>query len=335
VSFDEGVDRMERRALWPGLAVDSWTPTRETVHMWTQIVGKIRMTLSAPVNQWWHVTLFVNARGLTTGAIFVGSRVLEIAFDFVDHVLVVRTSDGESISWSLLDRSVARFYVDIVDTLGRLGVDVAIHPMPNEVQVAIPFPEDTVHATYVPEHAHAFWQQLIQANRVLQRFRSGFRGKASPVQFFWGSMDLAVARFSGRPAPTHPGGVPNCPDSVMREAYSDELCSAGFWSGGGSEGAFYSYAYPAPAGYESTGLPEGATFSAEYGEFLLPYETVRQSPDPDLAVLEFLRTTYSAAARLGDWPPDLDSGRGMPRSPRSPAEHGSLQHGSVEKGAVT
>lgn len=296
---------MADNASWPALAVESWTPTRDTLHMWTQIVGKIRMALAAPVNHWWHVTLRVDARGLTTGAIPVGARLLEIAFDFVDHVLLVRTSDGGQVIIPLPGRSVAQFYVEVFDALRHLEVEVAIHPTPNEVEVAIPFADDTVHATYVPEHATAFWRQLIQADRIMQRFRSGFRGKVSPVHFFWGAMDLAVTRFSGRTAPPHPGGAPNCPDSVMREGYSHELSSAGFWPGGGAEGAFYSYAYPAPDGYTEAELPPGASFSAEYGEFLLPYEAVHASADPDATVLAFLHATYDTAARRGDWPAEL------------------------------
>ncbi|KQR50833.1 hypothetical protein ASF88_16520 [Leifsonia sp. Leaf336] len=292
-------------AAWPSLAVQSWTPTRDTLHMWTQIVGKIRMALAAPVNHWWHVTLRVDARGLTTGAIPIGSRLLEIAFDFLDHVLLVRTSDGGKVSIPLPGRSVAQLYAEVFDALRHLDVEVVIHPSPNEVEVAIPFADDTVHSTYVPEQATAFWRQLIQADRVLQRFRSEFRGKVSPVHFFWGAMDLAVTRFSGRTAPPHPGGAPNCPDSVMREGYSHELSSAGFWPGGGSEGAFYSYAYPAPDGYAEAELPPGASFSEEYGEFLLPYEAARASADPDATVLAFLRATYAAAAQRADWPPEL------------------------------
>lgn len=292
-------------AAWPSLAVQSWTPTRDTLHMWTQIVGKIKMALAAPVNHWWHVALRVDARGLTTGAIPIGSRLLEIAFDFLDHVLLVRTSDGGQVSLPLPGRSVAQLYAELFDALRHLDVEVVIHPTPNEVEVAIPFADDTVHATYVPEQATAFWRQLIQADRILQRFRSEFRGKVSPVHFFWGAMDLAVTRFSGRTAPPHPGGAPNCPDSVMREGYSHELSSAGFWPGGGSEGAFYSYAYPAPDGYAEAELPPGASFSEEYGEFLLPYEAARASADPDATVLAFFRATYAAAAQRADWPPEL------------------------------
>ncbi|MGN7862458.1 DUF5996 family protein [Microbacterium sp. 22303] len=300
---------------WPALAVDDWTPTRDTLHMYTQIVGKVKMVLAAPVNHWWHVTLFVDSRGLTTGAIPVGDRILELSFDFVDHVLVARTSDGRGDTL-VLGGSVARFYADVMALLSRLDVDVRIHPVPNEVADAIPFPDDTVHATYVAEHARLFWQQLVQADRVLRRSRSEFRGKVSPVHYFWGAMDLAVTRFSGRPAPVHPGGAPNCPDSVMVEGYSDELSSAGFWPGGGAEGAFYAYAYPAPDGYAAAEMPEGASFDAALGEFLLPYETVRQAPDPDALVGAFLQATSAAAANLADWPP-------APQAPAIPADRAS------------
>lgn len=303
---------MVSAGLWPGLRTDDWGATRDTLHMWTQIVGKIGMALAAPVNHWWHVTLHVNARGLTTGAIPVDGQIVEIAFDFIGHELILRTSDGRSVVFPLRGQSVAQFYAEVFDALGRLAVDVAIHASPNEVAIAIPFPDDTVHATYVPEHANAFWLQLIQADRVLRLFRSEFRGKVSPVHFFWGASDLAVTRFSGRAAPPHPGGIPNCPDSVMREAYSAQLCSAGFWPGGGEEGAFYSYAYPAPPGYSSSPMPDGVRFSEELGEFLLPYETARNAADPEATVLRFLRSTYAAAELLGDWPADLRSGATVP-----------------------
>ncbi|MFF1571294.1 DUF5996 family protein [Leifsonia sp. NPDC058292] len=287
---------------WPGLLVASWEPTRDTLHMWTQIVGKIKMALTPPVNHWWHVTLRVSARGLTTGAMPTDAGMLDIEFDFVDHALVLRTSAGAREAFPLQGLSVARFYAETFDALRRLGVEVTIHPRPNEVEVAIPFVDDTAHCVYEPGPAHAFWQQLIRAQQVLQLFRSEFRGKVSPVHFFWGAMDLAVTRFSGRPAPAHPGGVPNCPDRVMLEGYSHEISSAGFWPGGGAEGAFYSYAYPAPDGYEKAEVPDGAFFSERYGEFLLPYETVRTSAEPVRTVLEFLRATHRAAAGLGQWP---------------------------------
>lgn len=284
------------------LPVDSWQPTRDTLHMWTQIVGKVRMALTPPVNHWWHVTLYPSARGLSTGPILAPSGILDIEFDFIEHELVLRTSDGGRRALPLAGQSVASFYEETLSALRELGVPVEIHPVPNEVAVAIPFADDTIHCTYDPEHAQAFWRQLIDAERQLQSFRSGFTGKVSPVHYFWGAMDLAVTRFSGRTAPRHPGGAPNCPDSVMLEGYSHELSSAGFWPGGGAEGAYYSYAYPAPEGFAEAPVPAGAFFSEELGEFLLPYETVRRSTDPDALVREFLDATYRAAADLGHWP---------------------------------
>lgn len=283
------------------LPVDSWQPTRDTLHMWTQIVGKIRMALTPPVNHWWHVTLYLSARGLSTGPIQTPAGIVDIEFDFIEHELVLRTSDGGRRAFPLAGQSVASFYAQTFDALSALGVSVEIHPVPNEVAVAIPFAEDTTHCTYDPRQAGAFWHQLIDADRQLRQFRSGFTGKVSPVHYFWGAMDLAVTRFSGRTAPRHPGGAPNCPDSVMFEGYSRELSSAGFWPGGGAEGAYYSYAYPAPEGFADAPVPEGAYFSEELGEFLLPYETVRHSADPDALVQEFLDATYRAAADLGRW----------------------------------
>ena len=284
------------------LPVDSWQATRDTLHMWTQIVGKIRMALTPPVNHWWHVTLYLSARGLSTGPIPIRAGILDIEFDFVEHRLVLRTSEGGRRVLPLAGQSVASFYSATMESLGELGVAVEIHPVPNEVEVAIPFADDTDHCTYDPEQAQAFWRQLIDAGTQLQRFRSRFIGKVSPVHYFWGAMDLAVTRFSGRPAPRHPGGAPNCPDSVMFEGYSHELSSAGFWPGGGAEGAYYSYAYPAPAGFADAQVPVGAFYSEELGEFLLPYEVVRSADDPDALVQEFLESTYRAASELGDWP---------------------------------
>lgn len=284
------------------LPIDDWRDTRDTLHLWTQVVGKIRMALTPPVNHWWHVMLYLSARGLSTGPIPIPAGVLDIEFDFVEHRLVLRTSDGGERVLPLAGQSVASFYEGTLKALGELGVEVRIHPVPNEVEVAVPFADDVEHCTYVPEHAHAFWLQLIDADRQLRRFRSDFTGKVSPVHYFWGAMDLAVTRFSGRDAPAHPGGAPNCPDSVMLEGYSRELSSAGFWPGGGAEGAYYSYAYPAPEGFSDAPVPAGAYFSAELGEFLLPYETVRRSADPDALVQEFLQATYRAAAALGRWP---------------------------------
>ncbi|NYJ25212.1 hypothetical protein HNR13_003499 [Leifsonia shinshuensis] len=265
-------------------------------------MGKVRMTLTPPVNHWWHVTLYLSARGLSTGPIPIPAGVLDIEFDFVAHELVIRTSGGGRRAVPFVGQSVATFYAATLEALGELGVAVAIHAAPNEVEIAVPFAEDTEHCTYVPDHAHAFWQQLIDADRQLRRFRSDFSGKVSPVHYFWGAMDLAVTRFSGREAPEHPGGAPNCPDRVMLEGYSHELSSAGFWPGGGAEGAYYSYTYPAPEGFADAPVPAGAFYSDEFGEFLLPYETVRRSADPDALVQEFLQATYRAAAELAAWP---------------------------------
>lgn len=287
---------------WPSLRVDDWTTTRETLHLWTQIVGKIRMALSPMVNHWWQVTLYVSARGLSTGAIPDGTRVLDIEFDFVDHVLRMRTSDGCVAKVALEPKSVSEFYLETIRSLSGMGVDVHIAATPNEVEPAIPFVDDHVHASYDRDAATLFWRQLVQADRVIREFRSHFTGKVTPVHFFWGAMDLACTRFSGRTAPEHPGGAPNCGDWVMVEGYSHELSSCGFWPGGGDEGAFYAYAYPTPDGFEKAPVgPDGAFWSDEFRQFLYPYEKARTAADPDAAVAEFLHATYAAAADLGHW----------------------------------
>ncbi|NUT40659.1 MAG: hypothetical protein HOV86_11800 [Thermoactinospora sp.] len=287
---------------WPRLRVDDWTATRDTLHMWLQIVGKVRMAHTPMVNHWWNATLYVSPRGLTTSAVPYSEGVFDLEFDFVIHKLRLRTSTGGSAEIALEPRSVADFYGELMSTLAALGVPTTIRAVPNEVESAIPFAEDRQHHSYDPAAAHAFWQQLIHADRVLGAYRSDFVGKSSPVHFFWGAMDLACTRFSGREAPPHPGGVPNCADWVMVESYCQELASCGFWPGGGQEGAFYAYAYPAPDGYqEQPVLPEGAFYSAELGEFVLPYETVAVAQDPDRMVAEFLESTYEAAARLAAW----------------------------------
>lgn len=294
---------MEKRGeSWPSLEVEAWAPTRETLHMWLQIIGKLRMVGSPFLNHWWHVTLSLSARGLSTGPIPLDGVILDIEFDFVDHRLVLRTSEGGREEIALQPMTVAEFYRLTFEALGRLGVELEIHPTPNEVDPAIPFPTDVEHRSYEPEQVHAFWRQLIRADGVLRRLRAEFRGKASPVHLFWGALDIATTRFSGRPAPLHPGGVPNCPDRVMIEGYCDEISSSGFWPGGGREGAFYSYAYPEPEGYAQTTVPGGAYYDHALGEFVLPYEVVRQSSDPTALALEFLRVTTAAAARLGEWP---------------------------------
>ncbi|GAB3458492.1 DUF5996 family protein [Streptomonospora sediminis] len=287
---------------WPALAVDEWTRTRDTLHMWTQIVGKVRLAHSPMVNHWWQVPLYVCARGLTTSAVPCGNGVFDAEFDFCDHRLHLRASDGRSSEVALESKPVAAFYAETVGALADIGVDAPIMARPVEVERSVPFPEDTAPAAYEPEHAHLFWGQLVAAHRVLSRFRSRFIGKTSPVHFFWGAMDIAVTRFSGRAAPPHPGGAPNCADWVMVEAYSDELSSCGFWPGGSAEGTFYCYAYPEPAGFSEHPVgPQGAYYDTALGEFLLPYADVRRAPDPDAALLEFLQGGYEAAAVNGDW----------------------------------
>nr|WP_296064567.1 DUF5996 family protein [uncultured Actinoplanes sp.] len=282
---------------WPRLRVADWTDTRDTLHMWTQIVGKVRMAHAPAVNHWWHVTLYPSARGLTTSAIPYEAGVFDIEFDFLDHRLRLRSSDGGDRTVALEPKSVAEFYAETMDALAALGVPTKIHAVPNEVDPAVPFAEDHVHAAYDPQAAQLFWRQLLQAGRVMGQVRSEFYGKASPVHFFWGAMDLAYTRFSGRPAPQHPGGAPNCPPSVMHEGYSHELASCGFWPGGGEEGAFYAYAYPSPPGYASA----AAGFDRDLGEYVLPYEAVAGAADPDAALAGFLRSTFRVAADLAGW----------------------------------
>lgn len=284
---------------WPALRVQDWADTRETLHMWTQIVGKVRLALAPMVNHWWQVPLYISARGLTTSAI-PGRRTFDMEFDFVDHRLVLRTTTGAVESVALEAKPVADFYRETMDALHRAGIDVTILARPVEVEESIPFAEDRTHASYDPGQAQAFWGQLVQAARVLAEFRSRFVGKVSPVHFFWGGMDLAVTRFSGRTAPEHAGGAPNCADWVMTEGYSHELSSAGFWPGGDGEGMFYAYAYPEPPGFADHPVPVGG-YSREWSQFLLPYETVRTAADPDALLLDFLQATYEAAAVNGDW----------------------------------
>jgi hypothetical protein len=290
------------RTAWPRLRVADWTATRDTLHMWTQVVGKIRLAQAPLLNHWWQVTLYVSPRGLTTGAVPYAGGSFDLELDFVDHRLRIRTSDGGQREVALVSRPTAEFYAETMRALGELGLEVSIDPRPNEVDPAIPFDQDHEHATYDPEAAHLFWRQLVQADRVIGEFRSHFVGKVSPVHFFWGAMDLACTRFSGREAPEHPGGAPNCGDWVMVEGYSRELSSCGFWPGGGEEGAFYSYAYPQPDGYaEAPAGPDGAYWSTEFRQFLLPYEVVADSADPDRTLTEFLQATYAAAAEHAGW----------------------------------
>ena len=287
---------------WPALRVDGWAKTRDTLHMWSQIVGKIRLAQAPMINHWWQVTLYVSARGLTTSAIPHGRRIFDMEFDFCDHLLRIRESSGAQRTVALAPKPVAQFYLETTAVLRELDLDVPIRTIPTEVERAIPFEDDYEHASYDPDAAHLFWRQLLQAHRVLSEFRSRFIGKVSPVHFFWGSFDLALTRFSGRTAPTHPGGAPNCPDWVMVEGYSHELSSCGFWPGGGDEGSFYAYAYPEPKGFRDYPIrPDAAYYSDDAGQFLLPYEVVRTAPDPDRTLLEFLQTSYEAAAERGDW----------------------------------
>ncbi len=289
---------------WPALDYAASADTLATLHLVTQIAGKVRLVLSPWTNHAWHVPLYVTARGLTTSPIAHGTRVFEIDLDLLDHRLEIRTNDGGTQGFGLGPRPVAETYAETMEALRRLGLPVAIHTRPCEIPDAIPFEEDRTHAAYDAAAVRRFHGALVQADRVLKRFRAGFTGKASPVHFFWGSFDLAVTRFSGRPAPTHPGGVPNLPDWVAREAYSHEVSSAGFWPGNAAhpEAAFYAYAYPEPDGFADTGVaPPGAGYDATLGEFLLPYEEVRRAPDPDAALLAFLESTYDAASRLGAW----------------------------------
>ncbi|MBW4620568.1 MAG: hypothetical protein KME17_14590 [Cyanosarcina radialis HA8281-LM2] len=290
--------------IWPDLPLAAWQDTYATLHLWTQIVGKIRLALAPNLNHWWHSTLYVTPRGLTTGAIPYATRNFQISFDFLEHQLQIDTSDGITKRIALAPRSVADFYRDVMDALSEMGIKVPIWTMPQEVAEPIPFDRDDRHTAYDPEYAQRCWRILVQADRVMSAFRSRFIGKSSPVHFFWGSFDLAVTRFSGRPAPEHPGGIPNMSDWVTREAYSHEVSSCGFWPGGGSivEPVFYAYAYPAPEGFpDYTVQPKEAFYSSQMQEFILPYEAVRQADDPDATLLAFFQSTYEAAANLGHW----------------------------------
>jgi hypothetical protein len=291
-------------SAWPPLPLDAWRDTYATLHLWLQIAGKVRLARTPPVNHSWHTTLYVTPRGLTTSPIPHGHATFEISFDFIAHELTIASSDGRAGGFPLAPQSVAQFYRGLMDELRRLSLGVRIYATPNEIPDAIPFAEDETHTSYDRDAAARFWRIVAQSDRVLKEFRGGFIGKCSPVHFFWGAPDLAVTRFSGRPAPEHPGGVPGLPDRVVREAYSHEVSSLGFWPGGGpiDFAAFYSYAYPEPAGYaEAAVAPAGAFYSKDLREFILPYDAVRTAPSPDEALLAFARTTYEAAADLGKW----------------------------------
>ena len=289
-------------STWPALPLAEWQDTRDTVHMWTQIVGKVRMALAPPVNHWWHTTLYLSPRGLTTSLIPNGAGGLEIEFDFRAHRLTMETTEGQRLAVALEPKPVAQFYAETMAALKELGLDVDLLARPVEVEPAIPFADDYEHASYDPDAAERFWRLLLQSHRVFSRFRGRFAGKASPVHFFWGAFDLAATRFSGRSAPRHPGGAPNCADWVMEEAYSHEVSSAGYWPGGGGEGVYYAYAYPEPEGFADFPVrPGAASYSAELREFILPYEVVRTAADPDGVLLDFLQSTYEAAAELAHW----------------------------------
>ena len=301
--------------MWPELPYAAWRDTLQTVHLWAQIVGKIRVTLTPWLNHSWHVPFYVTARGIGTSPMPFDTEYLEIDFDFVAHRLTARTSRSDEGGFALTPMSVANFYNRVFAMLRGLSVAVAIDDLPSEM-VGVPrYSQDHAHASYDAASVHNFWRALLQADRVFKLFRSGFLGKASPVHFFWGSFDLAATRFSGHGAPKHPGGVPGLPDAIACEAYSHEESSVGFWPGSDSfpHPAFYSYAYPEPAGYRAYKVTAAAHFDATLGEFILPYEAVRTAADPDALLLDFLTTTYAAAADCGGWDrAALDCAIGVP-----------------------
>ena len=289
---------------WPALPFAEWEDTATTLHMWTQIAGKIRLTLSPWTNHSWHVTLYVTSRGLTTSPIPYGFHTFEIRFDFIDHELRILKSDGAVRTVKLQSQSVAKFYRAVMKALNDLELPIKINMLPNEIPNPIPFDRDEEHRAYDPEYANRFWRVLVQSDRVFKEFRARFCGKCSPVHFFWGSFDLAVTRFSGRPAPPHPGGIPHLPDAITREAYSQEESSLGFWPGnaGAPTPIFYSYTYPEPPGFtEAKVQPAAAFYDPNFREFMLPYDVVRTAERPDEMLLEFAQSTYDAASILGKW----------------------------------
>src|SRR5665213_1092533 len=304
------------RVSWPELPIAAWRETYETLHLWTQIAGKIRLARAPWLNHSWHVALYVTARGLTTSPIPDGTRTFQIDFDFIDHDLRISTSDGARRRFALVGQSVASFYAAVMAALAELGIQIAIDEMPSELPEPVRFSLDRKHASYDPDAVQRFLQILVNVDRVFKQFRTGFLGKASPVHFFWGSFDLAVTRFSGRRAPRHPGGIPNLSDAVACEAYSHEESSAGFWPGSGAIDypAFYSYVYPEPAGYRAIkARPDAAFFGEALGEFILPYDAVRTAADPDRTLLDFLQSTYDAAANAAKWDRDaLECPLGQP-----------------------
>ena len=289
--------------LWPALPLPEWKDTYETLHRWMQIVGKIRLTLSPPMNHWWNTTLYVTPSGLTTSSMTYKGQYLQIDFDFTEHILIIRTTKGSPKTIALQPRSVADFYHEVMRNLESLGMPITIWTTPVEVQDRTPFEKDEKHAAYDPEYAQRVWRIMAEANRVLTEFRGQFIGKVSPVHFFWGAFDLAVTRFSGRRAPPHPG-APNMARFVAVEAYSHEVSSCGFWPGGGpvNEPAFYAYAYPEPQGFKDYPIqPQEAFYHKEMGEFLLPYDVVRNAKSPDDVLMTFLQTSYEAVATCAKW----------------------------------
>jgi uncharacterized protein DUF5996 len=295
---------VSKKPVWPDLPLAAWSETCDTLQLWTQIVGKVRIALTPLLNHWWNASFLVTARGLAAIAMPYAGRTLDITFDFTNHRLLIEASDGRVETIGLKAMAVADFYNEFMQRLRRTGVDIHIWTMPGEIENAVPFDKDRIHAQYDELYAQKFWMALLQANRVMNEFRARFIGKASPVHFFWGSFDLAVTRFSGRTAPPPKGTTPHVANWVMAEAYSHEVSSCGFWPGNGGYGraAFYVYAYPEPAGYGDTHLltPE-AFYDTGLGQFILPYDAVRQSDDPDKLLLGFLQETYVAAAELAKW----------------------------------
>lgn len=288
---------------FPALHFAEWSETCAALHRFTQLVGKVRLAATPWLNHSWHATLYVTARGLTTSTFYTGRQALQIDFDFIEQVVELESSEHAKQRLPLQGVTVAQFRENLLRALHAFGVDLAVSDVPNEIPNAQPFSRDTAQRRYVPEHATRFWRVLLEVDRVFKAFRTGFVGKDSPVHLFWGSLDLAVTRFSGRRAPRHPGGVVALPDRVTREAYSHEVSSAGFWPGDAEHDAsFYSYAYPSPAGFSERAVrPEGASFDAKLGEFVLPYESVRSAADPNATLLAFLQSTYEAAAELSGW----------------------------------
>ncbi|MEO8192406.1 MAG: DUF5996 family protein [Gemmatimonadales bacterium] len=290
---------------WPALPLAEWKDTYTTLHRWTQIVGKTRLRFEPMQNHWWQTALYVTTRGIGTSPMWDGARSFDVEFDFIDHVLAVRTSDDMKRTIPLEPRTVADFYSEYLAVLRSLGIEARLWPVPMELTDTLRFDQDRIHESYDPDAAHRCWRALADTDRVLKRFRGRFLGKSSPSHFWWGGFDIACTRFSGKRAPTHPGGIPNCPDYVTQEAYSHECISAGWWPGSvgvKEEPAFYAYAYPEPPGYPTAAIaPAEAYYDLGFHDWILPYEAVRNSADPDATLLQFCQSTYSAAADLGHW----------------------------------